>query len=81
MMKTNYHISLVIEDALNNKREKLTKLFKDETGKFLSDKEAREVLLVYKNKGYKLIPFCSAEECPHFDHITGCPGHKENETR
>lgn len=77
-MKTTYHLSLVIEDALNNKK-KLTKLFKDETGNFLSDKEAREVLLEYQNKGYKRIPFCSDEECPHFDHVTGCPGHKEEE--
>lgn len=73
-MKTRRHMSANIEGMLANfKRKKMDGLFQDESGRYMSDKEARQFLAESKAKGWKLIP---GGDCEGFDHFGGgCPGH------
>lgn len=66
-------MSLNIEGCLSNYRGRKINIFQDETGKFISDKEARKYLAECQLKGWKLIPM---GDCEGFDHFGGgCPGH------
>lgn len=76
-MRTTRHLAQSIEGCLRNYPVgEIDFLEKD--GKALSDAEARTELNILLEKGHKLLPAASAEECPDFDVFGGgCPGHKE----
>lgn len=69
-MRMTKHMSLNIAGALKN-RKHITYM-EDETGRFLTNKEAREYLRQCLKEGKRLIP-CG--DCEGFDYQTGCPGH------
>lgn len=75
MSATQYHVSVNIEGLLRNyKNRKMNGLLVDESGKSLSDYEAREFLQQCIDEGMKLIP---NHNCKGFDPMgNGCPGHK-----
>ena len=67
---TRRHLSANIEGMLRNyKHRKMTKLFQDEDGNFLTDREARSYLMSCK----RVIPL---GDCPTFYYHTGCPDHE-----
>ncbi|HLI94245.1 MAG TPA: hypothetical protein VKU83_11565 [Puia sp.] len=65
------HLSMSVDGALKMKR-KLHHLLQDETGKLLTDKEAREHLRECQARGIKKI---MVGDCDNFDPIKGCMGH------
>lgn len=67
-------MSANIEGMLRNyKRKKMTGLIQDDSGRNMSDTEARRFLAECQAKGWKLIPCGDCEGFDHFD--KGCPGH------
>lgn len=76
-MKMRVHIHINIQGVLDKCKKKKINFFSDENGNDLSDKEARDYLNECLQKGWRVIPCCKSEECPHFDYQTGCPGHHE----
>lgn len=73
------HMCADIRGMLKNHSRKgsLKGVFKDETGRGLSDEEARDYLYDCLAKGWKVIPY---GECDNFDYQTGCKGHGEQVT-
>ena len=78
-MTQKFHTSVNITGLLRaTKRKSLNRLFTNDEGKALSDKEARDYLNECLAKGWKLIP---AGDCDNFDHQTGCQGHPVTQTQ
>lgn len=75
-----YHLGLDIRGAIQNGefRHGLLGMFRDaETLEPLTADEILAMLLDHVAAGHRLLPCCSAEECPDFSFQTGCPGHPE----
>ena len=69
-----YHMGMNIEGCLRNYRGRKIKIFTNDDGSQISDKEARKYLAECQAKGWKVIPF--GELCEGFDYFgKGCPGH------
>lgn len=68
------HMGANIEGMLRNyKHKSMAGIIEDESGKTMSDKQARIFLAECTAKGWKLIP---SGDCEGFDHFGGgCPGH------
>lgn len=64
-------MGLSVEGALRWKR-KLHRLFQDDDGNFLTDKEARAYLKQCQFEGKRIIPM---GDCDNFDYQIGCLGH------
>lgn len=74
MGKTTMHLCANIRGMLNNHSRKgsLKGVFKDETGRGLTDEEARDYLYDCLAKGWRVIPY---GDCDNFDYQNGCMGH------
>lgn len=70
-----YHISTSIEGLLRECKRKKINFLQDDSGRTLSDKEARAELARLQKLGHKLI---GASGCEGFDPFGGgCPGHEK----
>jgi len=68
------HMCMNIEGCLRNLKNRKIRIFNDDNGHQISDKEARKYLAECQAKGWKVIPF--GEPCEGFDYFGhGCPGH------
>lgn len=67
-------MSLSLEGLLRNMKGKKIRVFNDENGNEVSDKEARIYIDECLAKGWKVIPM--SDNCEGFNYQTGCPGHK-----
>jgi len=77
-MKTTRHMCMNIEGCLRNHKGRKIKIFNDEIGIQISDKEARKYLAECQAKGWRVIP--CGEPCEGFDYFGhGCPGHEVKE--
>lgn len=76
-MRTRHHMAMHLAGCLEHfRRRRMTGLFTDDTGRPLSDSEAREYIRQCMLKGWNYVPLCPSSECPDFDYITGeCLGH------
>lgn len=70
------HVSVDIRGILEwPDQRKLRKMFRNsETGKSLTQLEARDFLYDCLAKGWRVLPI--GEACEGFDYQTGCPGHE-----
>ena len=74
-MRRTIHLCVDIEGMLriHKKKGSLERMMTDnETGRYLSDAEAREYLNECLAKGWRVLPMT---ECDNFDYQTGCQGH------
>lgn len=69
-----FHVGLNLKGVLSNNDYMTLLAFKDEKGKTVSRKEAKNFLLDELSKGRLFIPM---GECDNFDTNKGCRGHKE----
>ncbi len=68
------HLCTNIEGLLRNYKGRKIKIFSDENGNLIPDKEVRKNLAELQAKGHKLIP---SANCEGFDPFGGgCPGHE-----
>lgn len=68
------HACLDVRGALLNWNDRTMRgVFKDDNGRVLSSREAKNVLLDEVAKGHHVIPIGGG--CDGFDYETGCPGH------
>lgn len=73
-MKKKIHMSANIDGLLRNYKGRKINFIEDDSGRTMTDKEARAELDRLKKLGHKLIPTTS--ECEGFDPFgKGCPGH------
>lgn len=74
-MSTIHHVCLSVRGYLAGPDSDLRKLFRRD-GKFLTPREAREVLMQHLAEGREVLPI--GEPCEGFDFKgNGCPGHEE----
>lgn len=66
-----HHFTINIAGILKRKTS-IGKLFEDEDGKFLNDRQARKMLNEMLAEGKRLFPM---GDCEGFNYETGCPGH------
>ena len=71
-----HHTSINLEGLLKNYGRRKIRIFSDENGNEISDKEARKHIAEQLAKGHKLMCM-SGNDCEGFDPFEkGCPGHK-----
>jgi len=72
-MQTKYHLSTNIEGLLRNMKGRKINFLSDDSGREMTDTEARRSLAELQAKGHKLI---GSDGCEGFDPFGGgCPGH------
>lgn len=77
-MKTKHHLCINLEGFLRNYKGKKINIMQHDTGKPMTDREAREYISELQSLGHKLMP-CG--ECEGFDPFgKGCPGHEIKES-
>ena len=75
------HMSMSLEGCLRNFKGKKIRIFSDDDGNELTDREARIYISECLNKGWRVIPM---GDCPDFDYQNGCNCWKkehENESK
>lgn len=65
-------LSLSVRGYLRGSDRDCRNLFKRD-GRFLTPREAKEVLAQYLANGHEVLPF--GPPCEGFDKVKGCPGH------
>ena len=75
--KSIMHCCMSIRGTLENyRRKKMDGLFRDKSGKHVSDRESRDYLYDCLAKGWRVIPL---GDCDNFDYQEGCKGHSAEE--
>lgn len=70
------HMSVNLEGLLRNFKGRKINILSDDSGRQLSDSEARQEISRLQSLGHKLM--CCSTECEGFDPFGGgCPGHKK----
>lgn len=67
------HLSISIQGILDMHKRKKIKCLKNESGKTMTDSEAREFLSECLAEGKRVLPM---DDCEGFSYQTGCPGHE-----
>ena len=74
MVMNRIHTGLNVRGFITERDSVLKKLFKDQQGRSLSARDAREYLMDQLSKGVETLPF--GDPCEGWDPKNGCPGHQ-----
>lgn len=66
------HMGLSVRGALRWSKTQLGRMFRHESGRWMTAQEAHEILCDHLAAGHEVLPM---GPCEGFDYVTGCPGH------